>query len=391
MPGPLEGVRVFDLTLFMVGPWAGMQLGAMGADVIHVEEPGSVHNAGIWVPPMMQGTSIGYIVWNLNKRSLLLDLKQEHDREIAHRLIETSDVFLENMRPGAADKLGMSYETLAELNPGLVYVSASGYGRRGPMADTPANDPIIQCFGGWTSINGSPGGKQELYRHHTQMDATTGNCMAQAALLGLIARDRTGKGQRIDVPMMKTSALLQGTRLAEYFATGEQPPRLGSACVTTAPHQAFRCQDQQYVAVGVVEERQWAPLCAVLGLPELTDDPRFATNPARVEHREELAAILEGAFASKPRYFWVMRLNEAGVPCSRFYEWDELRFHPQVTANDHVVQVGTPWGEIYTGGPPWKFSETPATMSASPEAGEHMAEILNEVEAGRGSPPENSR
>ncbi len=379
MPGPLDGVRVFDLTLFMVGPWASMQLGSMGADVIHVEEPGSIHNSRIWVPPFMQGTSIGYIMWNLNKRSLLLDLKLEEDRETAYRLVETSDVFIENMRPGAVERLGMDYDTLSKLRPDIVYISSAGYGRQGPMAATPATDPTIQSFSGWCSINGSPGEKYQLYRHQTQLDANTGNYMAQAALLGLMAREQTGKGQRIDVSMLGAAAALQTSRLAEFFATGENPPLLGSGCVNTVPHQAFLCQDKEYLAVGVVKEEQWAPLCHVLELPELIEDPRFSSNRARVEHRDELLPLLEGSFVTKPRFFWSMRLGAQGVPCSRFFQWDELRYHPQITENEHIVQVDTPWGEIYTGGPPWKFSETPATMRPSPEPGQHMEEILQEL------------
>ncbi len=386
MPGPLDGVRVFDLTLFMVGPWAGMQLGAMGADVIHAEEPGSIHGSRIWVPPSMKGTSVGYIVWNLNKRGMLLDLKQEQDRNIAYRIVETSDVFLENMRPGAVERLGMGYEKLAALNDRLVYVSGSGFGRKGPMAGMPGNDTVAQCVGASCSVNGQPGEPFELYRHHTQMDATTGNYMVQAALLGLLARDTTGRGQRIDVSMLGASTALQATRMAEYFATGEDPPRLGSASATTAPHQAFRCQDGQYVAVGVIEEAQWGPFCEEVGLPDLAADPRFDCNRRRVESRTDLVALLEPVFLTKPCYHWVTRLTRRGVPAGPFHHWDELRHHAQVTENQQVLQLPTPWGEVYAGGPPWKFSETPTRVFSSPEPGQHMAEVLEEIDAATAAP-----
>lgn len=380
MPGPLEGIRVFDLTLFMVGPWGSMQLGAMGADVIHAEEPGSLHSARIGVPPMIKGTSVGYISWNLNKRSILLDLKQEEDRQIAYRLVQTSDVFMENMRPGATARLGMDYETLSQINPNLVYVGADGYSSAGPMSHMPAADGVIQAFGGWCSIMGREGEPYQFYRHQTQMDATTGNFMAQAALLGLTAREVTGEGQRIDVTMLGSSVALQSSRLAEYFASGSNPSLMESACATTVPNQAFLCQDKHYFSVAVVKEEQWAPLCEELGLEDVINDPRFSTNQARVNNRQDLVPKLEKAFATKPRYYWTMRLSPKGVPCSRFFEWDELRFHPQVTANEHVIPIASPWGEIHTGGPPWKFGESPAEMFTAPEPGEHMADILEELE-----------
>ena len=380
MPGPLEGIRVFDLTLFMVGPWGSMQLGAMGADVIHAEEPGSIHSARIGVPPMIKGTSVGYISWNLNKRSILLDLKQEEDRQIAYRLIETSDVFMQNMRPGATARLGMDYETLSRINPRLVYVGADGYGSEGPMSPMPAADGVIQAFGAWCSITGKKGEPYQFYRHQTQMDATTGNFMAQAALLGLTAREATGKGQRIDVTMLGSSVALQSSRVSEFFATGVNPALMESACANIVPQQAFECQDKRHLAVAVAREEQWAPLCDELGLTELISDPRFSTNNARVENRADLTPMLEKAFATKPRYYWVMRLSPHGVPCSRFFEWDELRFHPQVTENEHLVQVDSPWGQIYTGGPPWKFGESAAKMFTAPEPGEHMADILEDLE-----------
>lgn len=386
MPGPLDGIRVFDMTVFMVGPWGSMQLGAMGADVIHIEEPGSIHNSQIWVPPHKEGTSIGYISWNLNKRGILLDLKQTEDRDIAYRLLSTCDIFTQNMRPGAATRLGLDYETVAAIKPSIIYISSSGYGPKGPLAQEPATDPVIQAFGGSTSINGNNEGPYELFRHQTHYDATTGNLMAQAALLGLMARDVSGEGQHIDVSMVGASTVLQSSRLAEYFATAANPPQHGSASSTTVPHEAFLCQDQTYLAVGVVKESQWPPLCEELGLSNLIGDTRFCTNAHRVDNRTELLPLLKHAFLKKPRYYWIMRLSQREVPCGKFFDWDELRFHPQVTENNYVHQVDTPWGALWSGGLPWAFSDTPATIRSSPSPGEHMAEILEDLE-----PPSRSR
>jgi crotonobetainyl-CoA:carnitine CoA-transferase CaiB-like acyl-CoA transferase len=377
MSGPLEGVKVFDLTLFMVGPWASMHLGAMGADVIHVEGPESVHGRP-GIPPHMKGFSTDHILFALNKRSIYLDLKRDEDRQAAYRIIQECDVFIENMRPGVVERLGVGYEDVSRINPRIVYVSNTGWGREGPMAGMPAIDTMLQAFSGWCSITGTPGEPPQIYRHHTQMDGTTGNYIVQAVLLGLLARDATNKGQRIDVSMLRSALMLQTSRLAEYFATGKTPGLYGSGSSVVVPHQAFLCQDKQYVAVGVVKEEQWAPLCEVLELSHLINDSRFATNRARVENRETLLPILESAFVQKPRYYWVMRLGPRGVPCGKFMDWDEIRYHPQVTENEHVVDVETPWGRIHSGGTPWKFSETPGAMRPPSLPGSDTTEVFEE-------------
>jgi len=380
MSGPLEGIRVFDLTLAMVGPFATAQLGALGADVIHVEAPEEAGVRRTTVPPSIKGTSIGYINWNMNKRGILLDLKQESDRDVAYRLLKTCDVFVENMRPGVVERLGMGYEKVSAINPRVIYISSSGWGDEGPMVGSPAADGIVQVFGGWSSINGPVGGPPEVYRHSTQNDSNTSNYIVQSVLLALLARDKNGRGQLVKTTMLGAIIALQTSRIAEYFATGKTPEPLGSADSRTVPHQAFLCEDKTWVAVGVVKEEQWQPLCQVLQLQDLADDARFRTNRDRVAHRDELVPLLERTFATKPRYHWVEELNEAGVPAAKFMEWDEIRFHPQVTQNDHVIQVPTrAWGTVYWGGPPYHFSRTPARVFSAPEPGEHTQEVLAEL------------
>jgi len=379
MPGPLEGVRVFDMTIAMVGPVATKQLGSMGADIIHVEAPDDVRPTLSINPPPIKGAPTGYINWNLNKRGIILNLKEQKDKEVAYRILETCDVFVVNMRTGAADRLGMGFADVSRINPRIVYVDNTGYGRRGPMASTPGADPQIQVLSGWTSISGDPGGKYETYRHFTQLDFNTGNYIAQGALLGLMARERTGKGQFIEISMLAGAMALQSSRIAEFLASGKTPPLMGSATTTTVPHQAFLCQDKTWVAVGIEKEEQWAPFCKVLKLDHLINDARFRTNRDRVVNREQLIPTLEEAFKTKPRYHWVMELNEVGVPAGKFMEWDEIRFHPQSSENQHIVQVPTrAWGKIYDGGPPYHFSETPTRVFASPIPGEHTDEILSE-------------
>ncbi len=280
----LEGIRVFDLTVAAVGPWSTKLLGAMGADVIRVERPGG-DNLSTAVPPRINGTSVLHISANQNKRNIELDLKKESDRALALKIIERSDVFVQNMRTGTVERLGLGYEAVAKVNPRIIYVAASAYGRTGPMAHYGAIDPEIQAMCGWCSITGQEGGRGEMFRHLGHIDLTTATYITQAVLQALLARERTGKGQKIEIEMLRAAMAIQTTRLAEYFAAGAQPQPMGSANATEVPHQAFICQDQKYIAVGVVKEEQWPALCRALKVTEMASDPRFHTNAARLEHR----------------------------------------------------------------------------------------------------------
>ena len=234
----LEGIRVFDLTVAAVGPWSTKLLGALGADVIRVERPGG-DNLSTGVPPRINGTSVLHISANHNKRNIELDLKQESDRAIALRILEQCDVFVQNMRTGTVERLGMGYEDVAKVNPRIIYVAASAYGRTGPMAHFGAIDPEVQAMCGWCSIMGVEGGRGEMFRHLGHLDLTTSTYITQAILQALLARERTGKGQKIEIEMLRAAMAIQTTRLAEYFATGTQPQPMGSASATEVPHQAF--------------------------------------------------------------------------------------------------------------------------------------------------------
>jgi CoA:oxalate CoA-transferase len=376
----LDGIRVFDLTIAAVGPWATKLLGALGADVIKVEAPGGDRLSHA-VPPMIKGSSVLYISANHNKRMIELDLKKEADRAIAVKIIEKSDIFVQNMRPGTVERLGLGYDVVARLNPRMIYVAASAYGRAGPMAAEAGIDPTVQSFCGWCSITGPEHGRGELYRHLAHLDLTTATTITQAILQALIARERTGQGQLIEIEMLTAAMALQTTRLAEYFATGEQPPPLGSAAATTAPHQAFECEDRKYLAVGVERDEQWAGLCRALKLEELVGDSRFATNPQRVLRRAELSRILAERFRTKPARWWEIRLKKQNVPNSLFLTFEELRDHPQVLANDHIVELDTlHWGRMHVDGLPWKFASTPVgPVHGGGLPGEHTEEILREL------------
>ncbi len=380
--GPLDGIRVFDLTLWMVGPWASMQLGALGADVIHIEQPDvDPRSLGAGVPPTINGTSCGYIAWNMNKRGLFLDLKSENDRATAHDLLKTCDVFVINMRPGAAERLGVGYEAVSAVNPELVYCSITGWGESGPMRDRPGADPQVQYFSGFWSVNGSAGGRPEIYRHFTQMDATSGNYAAQAILMALLARKRTGRGQYIDLSMLRATTALQTVRISEYLASGETPAPLGSAGAACAPDRAFLCADRNWIGVSVSSEAEWESFCAVVG-EDLVKDARLASNVDRVANRAALEARLEPIFASRQRGDWMLALQRAGVPCGFPLRFEQLRHHAQAMSNGYLQEVPTSgWGSVVTGGPPWRFSRTPERWFGTPLPGEHTVDILDELQA----------
>jgi len=376
----LDGIRIFDMTIAAVGPWATKLLGALGADVIKVEPPGG-DVLSKSVPPMIRGMGILYISANHNKRHIELDLKREADRAVALRILEKSDVLVQNMRPGVAERLGLGYDAAAKLNPRLIYVAASAYGRVGPMAVEAGIDPTLQAFSGWCGVTGPEHGRGEMFRHLAHLDLTTASMITQSVLQALIARERTGQGQKVEIEMLTAAMALQSTRLAEYLATAVQPRPLGSAAAATAPHQAFECEDSRYLAVGVERDDQWPGFCRALKLDQLINDPRFASNAARVRNRAELVSILAPRFASKPATWWMIRLTREKVPNGPFLTFAELRHHPQVTANAHIADLDTPhWGTLSTEGLPWRFGRTPAgPLRAGGMPGEHTAEVLAEL------------
>jgi crotonobetainyl-CoA:carnitine CoA-transferase CaiB-like acyl-CoA transferase len=376
--GVLDGIKVVELGLFAVGPWASKHLGAMGADVIKVESPDG--EPSHMIPPYIHGTAALYISANLNKRHIVLDLKDDADRETALKLIDDADVFIENMRPGAVARLGLGYEVVSARNPRIVFASASAYGSTGPMSTYAGADPFVQAFCGWCSTTGAPGTEGELLRYMAHLDLTTGSVLTEAVLLALVARGRTGLGQRVEVDMLTAGLTIQTTRLAEYFMTGVQPAPAGSAATTTAPNQAFACSDGRYVAVGVETDERWQALCLALGIGDVADDARFVKNESRVANRAELIAILEPVFRAKPATWWTQTLTDHRVPNSRILETDWIRMHPQVTANELLVEVDTPhWGRIVVDGPPWRFGGTPlAPQHAGGLKGEHTTDVLGE-------------
>ncbi len=382
---PLEGIRVFDMTLLVLGPWTSMLLAALGAEVFKIESPqGDRSRANV---PTQHGLSITYLHGNLGKQALVLDLKQQRHKEIALKLAASCDVFVENMRPGTVERLGFGYDVIRQLNPDIIYFSASAYGRTGPMRSFAAVDLHMQAFSGWGAINGQPGGPAESYRLVAHLDVTSASYAVEAILMALYAREMGRGGQRIDLTMLSSAMALQTTRFAEYFATGHQPEPMGSANLTTVPHQAFRCQEGRYLAVGVERPEHWQGLCRALDHAEWLDDPRFCTNAARVAHRDELIPMLDAIFCTRPVDWWVVLLARHAVPAAPVVQmnYELLRNRPQTLANGHIVSVPSPVGTVDVGGPPWRFGGVQPEYGPPPMPGMHTEEVI----AGLGFAPED--
>lgn len=371
--GPLQGIKVLDASVGAAGPWAGVLLGQLGADVIKLESPQGdfIRN----VMPTQRGLGTTYISMNFNKRGIVLDLKKPEDRAHAHALAQQADVFIENFRPGVADRIGVGYAELSAINPKLIYASASGFGPKGPMVEIGATDPHIQPFTGTCSVNGFPGGKHQRWRWYGHFDCTTAAVIVQGVLAALMEREATGQGKLLQVTMLEAALALQRVRLAEHLAGGETKPQ-GSGTTYLVPDQAFQTQDR-WVAVSVTSRAQWTRFCAAIGRPEIATDAKFATNPQRLRNRAELIPVLEKIFAEKPAAYWLLTLRNAQVPCATFAAMDDFRYHTHYLQNGMVETFDTPhWGAVMMGGIPWRFDRTPAQLWPGTLPGECTDEIL---------------
>jgi CoA:oxalate CoA-transferase len=381
---PLSGIRVVEFGLFAVAPWASKQLAVLGADVIKVEDPAG--EPSHYVDPHINGTAALYISANLNKRHIVLDLKDSAGLERALELARTADVFIENMRPGTIERLGLGYDDLSSANPQLIYASASAYGSSGPMSDEAGADPFVQAFCGWCSVTGSPGTDGEMLRYMAHLDITTASMMAEAILLALLSRERTGRGQKIEISMLSAAMALQATRLSEFHATGIQPPPRGSASSTHAPDQAFRCEDGKYVFVSVLSEDEWGRFCRLLEIESLSTDPMFATNASRLVHLPELVERLQPIFDRKPLTWWLLQFKRGEIPAGRALSFEEVQSDRQILANGFIQEIDTPhWGTVIVEGHAWHFGRTrPKDYEPGGLKGEHTDEVLEELGALRG-------
>jgi crotonobetainyl-CoA:carnitine CoA-transferase CaiB-like acyl-CoA transferase len=375
----LAGLRVIEVGNFMAAPFCTLQLADLGADVVKIENPDGGDGVRA-TAPFLEGESSSFIRLNRNKRSLALDLKAAKGKEIFRRLVSGADVVVENLRPGTMADLELDYPRLAKLNPGLVYVAASGWGQDGPYAQRPGLDIMAQGMSGLMSITGEEGGKAPVKVGVPVTDLTCALYGAIAALAALRVRDRTGRGQFVDVSLFEAGVSLAVWEAGRYFATGEVPKPLGSAHQTSAPYQALRASDG-FFTLGATTARNWEACCDVFGLAHIKDDPRFVKNHLRHQNRRELIPLLEAVSMRQPARHWVEGLEKAGVPCGLLQTYDQVFHDPQLEARGFFPEAPhTKLGPVKQIGSPMRLSGTPAQMArAGPLLGEHSAEVLQEI------------
>ena len=373
---PLDGITVLDLTRVLSGPYCTMLLADMGARVIKIEQPGKGDDTRAWGPPFLEGESAYFLSINRNKESVTLDFKQAEGRALVERLIARSDVVVENFRPGTLTKLGLDYPALAPRHPRLVYCSISGFGQTGPRSKEAGYDAVMQGEGGLMSITGPRDGPS--YRLGVAIaDVVSGMFAAYGVAMALLARERTGRGQEVDLAMLDSVAALLTYQAGNYFASGNVPARLGNRHPSIVPYETFAASDGDFV-LAVGNDDQWRRFCAVADLPE---DPRFATNRQRVTGYDEVRPFIAERLRTQPRQYWIDRLNATGVPCGSVRNLHELFADPQIEAREMVAQVEhATIGALRVLGVPVKLSDTPgAVRKAPPRLGEHTDAVLQEL------------
>ena len=375
---PLDGIRVLELANYMAGPFSGMLLADLGADVIKVENPQGGDFSRL-TSPFLEGESAGFIALNRNKRSITLNLKAARGKELFLELVRTADVLIENFRPGTMADLGIDYPVVSRLNPRLVYASAAAFGQTGPYSQRAGLDLIVQGMSGLMSITGEPG-RPPVKVGVPIADLTTALFGALSIVSALRVRDATGEGQQIDISLFESAIALEVWETSSYFASGAVPEPLGSAHRVSAPYQAMRTADG-YITVGATSPRNWTAFCEALGLEHLEHDPRFASVAGRRQRYEELAGIIEDVTRTQPSDHWYRLLEKAGVPCGILNRIDQVVEDPHVQAREFVVDLPhTKLGSVRVTGSPMRFSRTPVRLDhAGPLLGEHTLEVLGEL------------
>ncbi len=378
MSGALEGITILDLSQGAAGPTCAMHLGDMGATVLKVEPPGGEWGRNLG-PPFVAGAAAAFLGMNRNKRSVVIDLKKPGASEVVLRMAEKSDVALESFRPGVADRLGVGYEAMAARNPRLIYAAISAFGQSGPWRDRPGVDGVAQAMGGIMSVTGTADGPP-VKVGVPAADMAGGVFASQAILGALVARERTGRGQRVDVSLLDSLLSYQVVPLSMFLASGQAPQRLGSAAPYAAPNEAFPTSDG-HVMVAAYTAKRWPALCGAIGHPELATDPRFDANEKRVRARPELREVLEPIFETRTTAEWLEVLDDADILCG------PLLSYPELVAEEHVVKSGSlttvhhpATGEVRSPVFPGRFSDTPGDVTGPPPPlpGEHSEAVLSE-------------
>ena len=370
---PLDGITVLDLTRVLSGPYCTMLLADMGARVIKVEQPGKGDDTRAWGPPFLEGESAYFLSINRNKESVTLDFKHPDGRALLNRLIAKADVLVENFRPGTLTRLGLDFETLSRNHSRLVYCSISGFGHTGPRSKQPGYDAIMQAEGGLMSITGMPDGPP-VRLGVAIVDIVSGMFAAYGVAMALLARERSGKGQEIDLAMLDATVALLTYQAGNYFASGKVPARLGNRHPSIVPYETFTASDGEFV-LAVGNDEQWRTFCAVAGLPE---DDRFVTNRQRVSSYDSLRPFVASRLRERPRQHWIDALTKAGLPCGSVRNFDELFADPQLDAREMIAMVEhATIGPLKALGVPVKLSDTPGAVRTPPPAlGQHTNAVL---------------
>ena len=383
----LDGIRVLDLTRVLAGPWATQNLADLGAEVIKIERPGEGDDTRKWGPPFLKDRegrdtrdAAYYLAANRGKKSVTLDIACAEGQAIARRLAAACDVVVENFKVGDLARYGLDYAGLSRVREGLVYCSITGFGQDGPYRDRPGYDFMIQGLGGLMSVTGErddlPGGGPQKVGVAVA-DLFTGMYATSAIVAALFHRERTGVGQHIDLALLDAQVAMLANLSAAYLASGRVPGRMGNAHQAIVPYQVFHASDA-FLIIAVGNDAQFSRFCAVAGLEALASDPRYATNPARVSHRDELVAIIAGRIATRPAAQWLAQLEAAQVPCGPINDLAQVFEDRQVIHRGMVATLAHPEaGEVRVVANPVRFSATPARSElAPPLLGQHTREIL---------------
>ena len=374
--GPLRNVTVLDLSRVLSGPYCTMQLADMGARVIKIERPGAGDDTRAWGPPFVEGESAYFLSINRNKESVTLNFKHPEGRRLLDALIARADVLVENFRPGTLDDMALGYEALHAKHPRLIYTSISGFGHTGPLRERAGYDAVLQGEAGIMSVTGPAGGPG--YKVGVAIaDLAAGLFATQGTLLALYERERSGRGQHVDIAMLDSVAALLTYQAGIYFTTGAPPSRLGNAHPTVAPYETFQASDGDIVLAAGNDEL-WRRFCRVAGLDAYAADPRFVTNGDRVRNYGALRPIVAEAFRRRTRAEWIGLLNEAGIPAGPVRDLHEVLTDPQLLAREMVHTLPhIAAGPVRVLGIPVKLSDTPGAVRAAPPAlGEHTEAVL---------------
>lgn len=386
---PLAGVRVLDLSRVLAGPWAGQMLADLGADVVKVERPGSGDDTRAWGPPSLRdaegrdtGEAAYFLCCNRNKRSLTIDLARPEGQALVRELALRSDVLLENFKLDGLKQYGLDYPSLAALNERLVYCSITGFGQTGPYAPRAGYDFLIQGMGGLMSLTGRPDGEAGAGPQKVGValtDIMTGLHAAIAVLAALAERQRSGRGQHIDLALLDVQIACLANQASSYLAAGVVPRRMGNAHPTIVPYQDFPTADGD-VILAIGNDGQFVRFCEVAGRPEWSADPRFATNPQRVANRAVLIPLLRQATVMRTTREWVEALEAAGVPCGPINRIDEVFADPHVQAREMRIELPHPLaGTVPLVANPIRLSQSPVSYRRGPPTlGQHTEEVLGE-------------